>query len=71
MAGRGRGSAVPRGGKSSGRSGSAKKAGLVYDPKNPEEDPYRDLRIPEDEPRDPDSDEYIWPEYEDEDEDRD
>jgi hypothetical protein len=43
---------------------------VEWDPRNPEDDPYRDLRAPEDEPQDPASDDYIWPEFEDDDEDR-
>jgi hypothetical protein len=40
-----------------------------WDPMNPEEDPLRDLRAHDEEPEDVANDEYIWPEYTDEDED--
>jgi len=40
-----------------------------WDPMNPEDDPLRDLRVHEEDPSDPASDEYVWPEYTDEDED--
>jgi len=70
MAGRGKGSAAPRGAKSGGKQGAARKKGDVLDPRQAEDDPYRDLRMPEDEQHDPDADEYIWPEFEDDDEDR-
>jgi hypothetical protein len=70
MAGKGRGSATPRGTKIRGRQGTAKKNVDPYDQRHPEDDPYRDPRIPEEEHNDPASDEYIWPEFEDEDEDR-
>jgi hypothetical protein len=40
-----------------------------WDPMNPEEDPLRDLRARDEDPEDVANDEYIWPEYTDEDED--
>ena len=70
MAARGKGSAVPRCAKTPGRQGAARKKGDGSGPRQAEDDPYRDLRIPEDEQHDPDADEYIWPEFEDDDEDR-
>ena len=70
MAGKGRGSVAPRGVKTGGRQGMTKKSGAPFDPRHMDDDPYRDLRAPEDEHNDPDSDEYIWPEFEEEDEDR-
>ena len=39
-------------------------------PRYPEDDPYRELRVPEDDSCDPANDEYIWPVFEDDDEDR-
>ena len=64
-----------RGGKSrAGHRGSDDRAGpgmrgsrnKAWDPANPDEDPLRDLRIPEDYGQDPASDEYIWPQFDDE-----
>jgi hypothetical protein len=40
-----------------------------WDPMSPEDDPLRDLRVHEDDQQDPANDEYVWPEYTDEDED--
>ena len=70
MAGRGKGSAAPRGLKSGGQKGTAKKTGASFNPPLVDDDPYRDLKVPDDEHNDPDSDEYIWPEFEEDDEDR-
>lgn len=70
MAGRGQGSAAARAAKSAGRPGTGRKKADPYDPRHTEDDPYRDLRMPEDDHSDPAHDEYIWPEPEDEDEDR-
>nr|WP_319376725.1 hypothetical protein [uncultured Methanoregula sp.] len=41
----------------------------TWDPANAEEDPYRDLRAPGEDPSDPASDDYVWPEYEEENDD--
>lgn len=70
MAGRGQGRAAPKLAKSAGRQGASRRKESPYGPPVQEDDPYRDLRIPEDDHQDPAEDEYIWPEYEDEDEDR-
>lgn len=40
-----------------------------WDPINQEDDPLRDLRAHEDDHLDPINDEYVWPEFHDEDED--
>ena len=69
MAGRGKSAAGPRSAKS-GRQAGGRKREPVYTSGNTEDDPYRDLRIPEDDQNNPDSDEYIWPEFEEDDEDR-
>lgn len=58
-------SSIPRTGKGGGRLGIGKKTDNPCNPRHPEDDPYRDLRIPEDDQHDAASDECIWPEYED------
>ena len=63
-------SSVPRDTKSSGRQVVGRKKEALYNSPKPEDDPYSDMRIPDNENNDPANDEYIWPEYEDEDEDR-
>lgn len=63
-------SSIPRAGKGGGRQSAGKKTADPYDPRHHENDPYRDLRIPEDDQHDSTSDEYIWPEYEDDDDER-
>ncbi|MCK9581175.1 MAG: hypothetical protein M0Q92_12130 [Methanoregula sp.] len=40
-----------------------------WDPLNPEDDPLRDLRVSDDEGKDPASDEYVWPQFDEEDDD--
>jgi hypothetical protein len=40
-----------------------------WDPMTPEDDPLHDLRAHDDDHLDPVNDEYVWPEYHDEDED--
>jgi hypothetical protein len=70
MAGKGKGSAAAKVTKSAGRQAAGRRKADPYDPRLPEDDPYRDLRVPEDDPDDPAGSEYIWPEYDDEDEDR-
>lgn len=69
MAGRGKSTAGPRGTKT-GRTAVGRKREPLYVSGNTDDDPYRDLRIPEDEQNEPGSDEYIWPDFEDDDEDR-
>jgi hypothetical protein len=69
MAGRVRSVAANRITKGNGRQVMQDKQPDPYDPRNPDEDPYRDLRVHDEEPHDPASDEYIWPEYEEEDDD--
>lgn len=63
-------SSIPRTGKGCVRQGMGKKTDGPCDPRPHEDDPYHDLRIPEDDQHDAASDEYIWPEYEDEDDER-
>ncbi len=55
---------APRGRKVGGQK--AHKPGARFE----EDDPYRDLRAPEDDAFEAPADDYIWPEFEDEDEDR-
>ena len=40
-----------------------------WDPMNPDDDPLRDLRVHDEDQDDQVNDEYMWPEYTDEDED--
>ncbi len=42
---------------------------MVWDQVNPDDDPLRDLRIPEYYGQDPANDEYIWPQFDEEDDD--
>ncbi|NMB78442.1 MAG: hypothetical protein GYA23_05040 [Methanomicrobiales archaeon] len=70
MAGRKRSSSTTRGATGIGRTGSGRKKADPYEPLPRDDDPYRDLGTQDEEQRDPESDEYIWPEFEDEDEDR-
>lgn len=61
---------APRGRKGGGQKAPSRAKNTPPDPRYVEDDPYRELRAPEDDMYDAPSDEYIWPEYEDDDEDR-
>lgn len=40
-----------------------------WDPMNPDEDPLHDLRVHDEDLSDPVNDEYVWPEFKDDDDD--
>ena len=68
----GKGGKVPIGQRSSPvneRQGVRGSRNKPWEPASPEDDPFRDLRIHEEDQPDPVNDEYVWPEYSDEDED--
>jgi hypothetical protein len=65
----GRSDAGHRGGKGIERHNIRGSRDSPWDPMNPEDDSLHDLRPHDDDQHDPVNDEYVWPEFTDEDED--
>jgi hypothetical protein len=63
-------SLISRAGPGAGHQSGGKKKADPFDPRHHEDDPYCDLRIPEEDQHDTTSDEYIWPEFDEDDEER-
>jgi hypothetical protein len=61
---------APRGKKGDGKKAPARQKSRPADVRLEDDDPYRELRVPEADEFAAPSDDYIWPEYEDDDEDR-
>lgn len=61
---------APQGRKTGGQKAPSRAKAHKPGSRFEEDDPYRDLRAPEDDAFEAPADDYIWPEFEDEDEDR-